>query len=414
MARTFSHRIFCSTAGALAIHLGVYGNFTRCFAADMPEVLSAGAQDNGTQDNGTRGDRLRIQRPYGPIPLDTQQWLAREPHAGTARLHSATKVADVTDASASIALEGDSLIDTGRSDGSLKIRIPLEGSLQNPAWSPDGKSIVFTRFRNGYNKGPADIYILDVKTNALRPVLTDGSDNVSQPGSTWNARTGKIAFSSDRDGHEEVWVASGHGGGKLQKLTSRPSHAAYEPSLAPDGRSLVFESRDLQNDEERGRITIFEIGGRGRYIDITGPDEDCRQPNWSARGDTILYQKQVDGQWDIWLYDINSQQHRSVTAGLPGDKTDASFSPDGRFIIYSGKAPETDEMSDGDTVLVLPVNGGQPTPLTRHPGYHGAPSWSPDGTSVLMEASTQAPDGTAGTELIITPVRRSVVQRLSD
>jgi TolB protein len=198
-------------------------------------------------------------------------------------------------------------------------------------------------------------------------------------------------------------------------VTSRSSRAAYEPSFAPDGQSLVFESRDIGN-EERGQITLFEIDGRGRYIDITRSDEDCRQPNWSARGDYIVYQKQLGGQWDIWLYDINSKQHRLVTAGLLGDKTDASFSPDGRFIVYSGKAPETDGSSppDGESVLVLPLTGGRPIPLTRHPGYHGAPSWSPDGASVLTEASMHSPDGTAGTELIITPVKSSVVQQLSN
>jgi TolB protein len=406
MASTSPYRVF-GLAAALAIHFGVYDCFAVCFAADMHGELHAGIDHK--EAPGYQPDR--------PIPLNAQQLFRGSRFVGTPRSGSAAKVAGLegTITLAAFQHNGVSLVDMQRSDGSLKVRIPLQGSLQSPAWSPDGKSIVFTRFRNGYNKGPADVYIFNVETNVLRPVLADGSDNVSQPGSTWNARIGKIAFSSDRDGHEEIWVVSGDGRGGPQKVTSRSSRAAYEPSFAPDGQSLVFESRDIGN-EERGQITLFEIDGRGRYIDITRSDEDCRQPNWSARGDYIVYQKQLGGQWDIWLYDINSKQHRLVTAGLLGDKTDASFSPDGRFIVYSGKAPETDGSSppDGESVLVLPLTGGRPIPLTRHPGYHGAPSWSPDGASVLTEASMHSPDGTAGTELIITPVKSSVVQQLSN
>ncbi|HHG83573.1 MAG TPA: hypothetical protein ENJ82_02390, partial [Bacteroidetes bacterium] len=33
-----------------------------------------------------------------------------------------------------------------RADSAIILEIDLEGSLQNPAFSPDGKSIVFTRF----------------------------------------------------------------------------------------------------------------------------------------------------------------------------------------------------------------------------------------------------------------------------
>src|SRR5262245_60905830 len=83
-----------------------------------------------------------------------------------------------------------------RRDGAVEIAIPLEGSLQNAAWSPDGKRIVFTRFRSGYNKSPADIFIFDLQSKALRPLADDGESNVSQPGSTWNARTDRIVFSS--------------------------------------------------------------------------------------------------------------------------------------------------------------------------------------------------------------------------
>lgn len=297
---------------------------------------------------------------------------------------------------------GDSLEDLHRPDGSLRVRIPLTGSLQNPAWSPDGKKLAFTRFRNGYNKGPADVYVLDLATNKLHTVATDGSDNVSQPGSTWNPRTGELVFSSDRGGHDEIWTSKGDGS-PPRKLTSRPKYLAYEPSLSPDGKAVVFESH-AAGGSRSGWITIYDIA-QDRYDNLTSLTEDSRQPNWSPSGDHILYQKRTHGRWEIWLYNVKTKQHRLATGGLSGDKTDATFSPDGRYILYSGEAPGR----SGESLLALPLEGGRPIPITSHAGYHGAPSWSPDGVYVAMEASAGAPDGTAGTQLIVTPVRQSMV-----
>lgn len=41
-----------------------------------------------------------------------------------------------------------------RTDGGVTLNIPLTGSLQNAAFSPDGASIVFTRFINGLKFNP--------------------------------------------------------------------------------------------------------------------------------------------------------------------------------------------------------------------------------------------------------------------
>lgn len=48
-----------------------------------------------------------------------------------------------------------------RPDGAVRLYAP-EGpaSAQNPAFSPDGQTILFTLFHRGYNAGPAGLYLL--------------------------------------------------------------------------------------------------------------------------------------------------------------------------------------------------------------------------------------------------------------
>src|SRR5687767_11189454 len=69
-----------------------------------------------------------------------------------------------------------------RTDRSCLVPINLTGSLQNPAFSPSGSELVFTRYRNGYNSGPADLYVVQVATGAVRPLVSDGSVNVNSNG----------------------------------------------------------------------------------------------------------------------------------------------------------------------------------------------------------------------------------------
>lgn len=280
-----------------------------------------------------------------------------------------------------------------RDDGAEKIDIDVKGSHQNPAWSPDGLYIVFTKFKK-YNKEPAEIMKITLSDNSVSTLVSDGTCNVNLPGSCWNDSLGKIIFSSSREPHDEIYMIDENGSpGAETQVTNRSDKMAYEPSFSSDGLWTVFESH-LVDQEGNGVITKYKLDGSSGYTSLTPENDDCRQPNWSPKGEYILYQRNNGSTWEIWIIKPDGTGNTQVTSGS-GDKTDASFSPDGNWIVYSSN--ELDE--DHANIFIIPVTGGASTRVTNFKGYDGAASWSPDGNYIIFESCPGDPDGSRGTKL---------------
>lgn len=315
-----------------------------------------------------------------------------------------------------------------RTDGATRLFAPQDGSYQNAAWSPSGTSVLFTHFRNGYNEAPADLQIVDLGSGMVTTLVSadDGSANVNLPGSstTWTG-SGTIIFSGDRDnvGHDEAYTVDATTGvitrvTDTDGMNGRPTGRIFEPSISPNGDWMVFEVHALQPEESAGVLYVARTAGtlaNKVYIPITQPSDNCRQPVWSPQGDRIVYQKgngvaEPDTLWDVWVVDASmpasmspNTPRENVTQTAAESETDASWSPNGNWIVFS---KEPLDMTEGiaSIFIVAAEPLGAIQRVTTYGGYDGAPGWSSDGTRIAFESHPSDPDGSAGTSLWVINV----------
>ncbi|MEM7784698.1 MAG: protease, partial [Planctomycetota bacterium] len=82
---------------------------------------------------------------------------------------------------------------------------------------------------------------------------------------------------------------------------------------------------------------------------------------------------------DIWLAPREGGDAFRLTSG-EGAETGPSFSPDGKWIAFTG------QYNGNADVFVVPAKGGMPKQLTWHPGADVVQGWTPDG-KIMFQSS---------------------------
>jgi Tol biopolymer transport system component len=226
---------------------------------------------------------------------------------------------------------------------------------ERPAWSPDGKQILFSRGGSATRYG--SLWSMTSAGKRMRRVVAHGADPA------WAPDGSHVAFVS----HLDIFVSSVEGG-SITNIT-RTVLSELEPAWSPDGTKIAFAR---SNDGESYNIYVANSDGTG-LTQLTRGLQDDGAPNWSPDGRRIAFYRRVYPNYEranIWV--INSDgtgAHRVTKSGR--DYTPA-WSPDGRRLVFSSyRHGRTGE------IYVVNADGTGLRRLTRDRFNDWAPDWQP-------------------------------------
>jgi dipeptidyl aminopeptidase/acylaminoacyl peptidase len=305
-------------------------------------------------------------------------------------------------------------------------------SVSNPAISPDGATILFSR---GYvdmmrDQNQGNLWAIDTAGQRLRQ-LTDGAWNDSSP--VWSPDGKRIAFLSNRSGSTQLHVmwADTRETLQLTRLERAPGGITWSPdgksiaytSLVPDdtpilsvrlppvprgaqlARGAVVIDRpswasDGSGPTTKGHTHVFvvdaTVGGTPRQV--TSGDFNHSAPAWAADGKTMFVSgiRKPDaaylvGDSEIYALDLTTGTFTELT-NRRGPDSNPEVSPDGRWIAYTGYDQQKFTNHLSSLYLMDATGARQRLWAGKLPSSPSNINWAPDGSGVYysMEESGEA------------------------
>jgi len=231
-----------------------------------------------------------------------------------------------------------------------------------PAWSPNKQLIAFISDQNGVDA----LWLMDVNGESKRQ-LTGPSVDVAD--FRWSPDSVQIAVEIVASGGRLISIFDTETD-ELSSLTAVTEDARIG-DWSPDGEWVVYEAAESADSAIRRRnptgvdeITIAE--GRGL------------NPRWSRNGQWIAFSRvNGDDSVDLVVLDKDGNGESVVAAGVNRNVVH-DWSPDSKQIVYvigSGSDAE---------IYVAGRDGKDVNQLTSNRVEDRQPRWSPDGSSILF------------------------------
>jgi dipeptidyl aminopeptidase/acylaminoacyl peptidase len=255
--------------------------------------------------------------------------------------------------------------------------------LSDPQVSPDGKWVLYSQTDVDLAAATRNSDLWIVPLAGGEPRRLAGHEKSDTRG-RFSPDGRRVAFVSTRDGGGQVFVVD-LAGGEPRKATSMATDAGGVTWI--DDKTLLVTS-DVYPDCADAACNKKRM-------------EEAGKPSSARAYDSLLFRH-----WDTWddgrvthlfVVPLDGGEPRDLTPGgrdVPGfslgGPDDYAVSPDGREVCFARNDDPVPAASTNAELFVVPVAGGPARKIAGHPGYDGAPQYSPDGTRIAFRAQMRA------------------------
>ncbi|HEY2168241.1 MAG TPA: DPP IV N-terminal domain-containing protein, partial [Candidatus Angelobacter sp.] len=213
-----------------------------------------------------------------------------------------------------------------------------EVSEEGAAWSPDGEKLAYSvKLKQSPNY---EIDVIEILTKKVTHLTSNTPAQLSNINAIWS-RDGKwIVFTQQNSAGKDanVFIVSASGG-RATNLTLHEGERNFTASdIAPDGKTVLVTSNAANGYENAGLLDV----ATKKITWLTTDKWEVSSGKFSPDGKRLTWTANIDGQQDIYIYDIAARQAHALPVAkginsLAGAET--AFSHDGTRLLYSHNGP---------------------------------------------------------------------------
>lgn len=214
-------------------------------------------------------------------------------------------------------------------DRKISINVPQEGLAKRPSYysaedniedfelSPQGNRALFV--------ARGDIFTVPSEKGPTRNLTN--SSGAHDKWARWSPDGKKIAFISDLDGEEQVYLIDQDGLSEPEQLTTKVRGMLYAPEWSPHGKRLAFADKE-------GKLYVIEVA-KNNVVEVADEKRGLlRDYTWSPHGGYLAFSlRDASEMSSLYIWSVVDQKLHRIT-GSYADEYAPAWDPTGNYLFF--------------------------------------------------------------------------------